>query len=142
MTCVVASMMAAAFQVAQPVWPEGMANVSNVQVRFSAELTAAKGAVLRVTGADAYRIEVNGKFVGYGPARGPKGWFRIDEWKLEGEGRSGETPPPLKLEIVAQGNNCCNYYFAENKPFLQAGSFATERSWRRRRRRAAVLSPS
>ena len=107
----VSVLLAVAFQVAQPVWPEGMANESNVQVRFSAELKEARGAVLRVTGADAYRIELDGKFVGYGPARGPKGWFRIDEWPLKGSG---------KVEIVAQGNNCCNYYFAENRPFLQA----------------------
>ena len=104
-------MLAVVFQAAQPVWPEGMANETNVQVSFSAELKGVKDAVLRVTGADAYRIEVDGKFVGYGPARGPKGFFRIDEWKL---------PKGQNLDIVAEGNNCCTFYFAENKPFLQA----------------------
>lgn len=76
--------LAAPFEKAVPVWAEGKATEMNSCVRFRTtfETDADEGAVLRVTGANVYRIRLNGTFVGYGPARAPKGFFRTDEWPL------------------------------------------------------------
>jgi hypothetical protein len=60
------------FSAAKPVWPEGREKEWNCQVGFTAEFTgaAAKGAVLRYTGATMCRVFLNGKFFGYAtPAR-------------------------------------------------------------------------
>ncbi|MBQ7234001.1 MAG: hypothetical protein IJS36_01185, partial [Kiritimatiellae bacterium] len=59
------------FSAAKPVWPEGREKEWNCQAGFTAEFTgaAAKGAVLRYTGATMCRVFLNGKFFGYGPAR-------------------------------------------------------------------------
>ena len=56
--------------------------VSDAWGVFGAAFGPATGTTLRVTGSSAYRIRLNGGYVGYGPARGPKGYFRVDEWKL------------------------------------------------------------
>ena len=67
---------APSFAKAAPVWAKGRAEEMNVTLAFSAafELRDANdvaNAILRVTGASCYRITVNGKYAGYGPARGP-----------------------------------------------------------------------
>ena len=72
------------FDAAKPVWPEGRAERMNDFVEFRATFEAKAGEtpVLRITGSSVYRIRLNGKFAGYGPARAAKGFFRVDEWPL------------------------------------------------------------
>ena len=103
----------AAFLAARPVWPEGRAETVNDFVRFRAAFGPATGAVLRVTGSSAYRIRLNGGYVGYGPARGPKGFFRVDEWPLAAAATNA-------LEIDVAGYNCKSYCFQDQPSFLQA----------------------
>ena len=110
--------LAAPFEKAVPVWAEGKATEMNSRVRFRAtfEADTGEGAVLRVTGANAYRIRLNGTFVGYGPARAPKGFFRTDEWPLAAAIRRGRN----ELEIEAAGYNCNSFCFQDQPAFLQA----------------------
>ena len=106
------------FVSAEPVWAEGRATEMNSRVRFTAAFEAASGAdaVLRVTGANVYRIRLNGKYVGYGPARAPKGFFRVDEWPLAAAVRPGRN----ELEIEAAAYNCNNFDLLDQPGFLQA----------------------
>ena len=103
------------FAEAKPVWIAGEERATNsfcaIRSRFNGDLGAA---VLRVTAAYDYRVRLNGRFVGFGPARGPEGVFRIDEWKLDAKAEGNV------LEVEAAGY-CCNCYYFINQPsFVQA----------------------
>lgn len=49
---------------------------------FKAETFNLDGAKISVAAADFYRLTVNGKFVGFGPARTAAGYARVDEYDL------------------------------------------------------------
>ena len=93
------------FAEAKPVWIAGEERATNsfcaIRSRFNGDSGAA---VLRVTAAYDYRVRLNGRFVGFGPVRGPAGVFRIDEWKLDA--KAGDNV----LEVEAAGY-CCNCYY-------------------------------
>ena len=69
------------FSKASPVWFPGREREMNLFTGCRAEIYCqdAGPAVLRVTCASLYRAYVNGRFVAHGPARGPHGFFRVDE---------------------------------------------------------------
>lgn len=108
----------ASFQSAQPVWLAGRAEEMNVFAGFRAVITPQEKApaMLRVTAATMYRCFVNGEFVGHGPARGPHGWFRIDEWDLTPWLRPGKNV----VSIEAAGYNANAYYVLDQPSFVQA----------------------
>lgn len=105
------------FQAAKPVWPAGRAHEMNAFIAFRAAFDTRTGEkpVLRVTGSSVYRIKLNGDFLGYGPARAAKGFFRVDEWPLD-----GLKPGRQELSIEVSAYNCNTYYVAEWPGFLQA----------------------
>ncbi|MBW7938935.1 MAG: hypothetical protein H3C63_09075, partial [Candidatus Omnitrophica bacterium] len=72
------------FEQAQPVWIEGREEELNLFAGFRASLAAGEGdqVVVRCTASTAYRLFLNGDYVGAGPARGPHGFFRVDEWDV------------------------------------------------------------
>jgi alpha-L-rhamnosidase len=109
---------AAAFVCAKPVWLEGREKEKNVFVGFRAVVDgkAAEGAVVRLTGSTICRLFVNGEFLGYGPARGPHGFYRVDEWPLKGRCKPG----PNVIAIEVAGYNANSYYFIDQPSFLQA----------------------
>ena len=104
------------FDAAVPVWPKGFERTMNANFRFVSEFPAEESgrAVIRVTGANFFRLRLNGRYVGYGPARGPKGWFRVDEWPCELAAGTN------RLEIEATAYNCSTYYTTMHPGFLQA----------------------
>lgn len=109
------------FVKAVPVWAAGREKEMNVTLVFSAEFDVAdaetaKSVVLRSTGATIMQIQVDGRHAGYGPARGPHGWFRVDEWKL------GALLKPGKNRVVVKvaGYNANSYYHLDQPSFLQA----------------------
>ena len=106
------------FERAEPVWARGHAEELNSSVRFKAAFAAEADAkpFLRITGTSAYRIRLNGRYVGYGPARSPKGFFRVDEWPLAAVIREGRND----LEIDAAGYNCNSFYYQDQPAFVQA----------------------
>ena len=73
---------AAGFDVeTKSVWPEGLADEMNTLVAFRAQIAApadATEAWLDLVAWYSYRVTLNGQFVAFGPARGPKGLFRPD----------------------------------------------------------------
>ena len=80
------------FDRARPVWPGGRAREMNRFVAFRARCPGPRPR-LRVTASSNYRAYLNGKFIGWGPARAAHGYFRVDEWPLV---ESGE----LAIEVA------------------------------------------
>lgn len=110
---------APSFKVAKPVWAEGREKEMNLHLGFSGAFELQNvGAtnLLRITGCSAYRIHVNGKFAGYGPARGPKGYDRVDEWNITPFVVRGTN----RVLIDIAGYNCPNYYLVDQPSYLQA----------------------
>ena len=118
----------AAFQSAQPVWPEGRTERPNDFVGFRSDFTVAAGEKprLRIAASTLYRVYVNGRFVGCGPVRAGHGVCRLDEWNLDAVARMGRNaiavevsafnraalsftvqPAFLRAEVTAGGRTLC-----------------------------------
>lgn len=67
------------FQNAIPVWAE---QALNTHLIFRAEAVLSAPGTLRLTAADFYKLYINGKMAGFGPARTAKGYARVDEYPL------------------------------------------------------------
>lgn len=106
------------FQVAKPIWPSGRETEMNLFAGFRAVFDAphAKPVVLRVAAATLYRLFVNGEFRGYGPARGPHGYFRVDEWDITPH----LSPGTSIVAIEVAGYNINSFYVLNQTSFLQA----------------------
>lgn len=105
------------FASAKPIWPETLESTMNAFVDFHSKFDYKSGkAVLRITGSTVYRVRVNGAFAGYGPARAPTGFFRVDEIDITPQVKQGAN------EILVQVNayNCNTFYYPCNAPFLLA----------------------
>ena len=88
----------------RPVWPAGRSDELNAHYAFVATFACAAedGApLLKVTAHDAYRVWLNGRFVGFGPVRTARGCARLDEWRLQGR-RVGRNV----IAIEASAYNC------------------------------------
>ncbi len=113
-----AIMRAQEFRSARPVWVQGREYEKNLFVGFGAQFAVEKKAhlVLRITGSTLYRIYVNGEYCGYGPARGPHGYYRVDEWDISGFMRRGMN----SVAIEVAGYNVNSYYILDQPSFIQA----------------------
>ncbi len=100
---------------AQPIWLAGVSEEMNVTAGIRAVFEAGRGMHrLRMAGSSVYRIRLNGKFVGYGPARCGHGYYRIDEWELPVvEGKN-------VLAIEAVGYNANSFATLDQPSFIQA----------------------
>lgn len=106
----------ATFIKAKPIWQKNRRKVRNLQMGFRCDFDADDGKqyTLRVSGSTLYRIFLNGKFVGYGPARAGHGYLRIDTISLPvSEGLN-------KLAIEVAGYNCSSFYTLDIPSFLCA----------------------
>jgi alpha-L-rhamnosidase len=90
----------------------------NVQAVFTAHfiMESDQTAMLRITGASLYRIKINGEFAGYGPARAPHGYARVDEIDISAFLKCGKN----RIEIEAAGYNCASFYLRKQLSFLCA----------------------
>lgn len=118
MSAILAVQPSAGFRSAQPVWPEGREREKNVFVGFRTVIDAPiQGrTTLRLTGSSLYRVTVNGEFLGHGPARGPHGYYRVDELDLTAALRPGRNV----VAIEVAGYNANSYYLLDVPSFLQA----------------------
>ena len=109
------SSSSAFFAQARPIWLKGLATEMNIQAGFRAVFKAGPGKhVLRIAGATIYRIRLNGRFVGHGPARCGHGYYRVDEWSLpvlEGDNL---------VAIEVAGYNANGFAYLDQPSFLQA----------------------
>lgn len=107
----------ASFVSAKPVWITGRQTEKNLFVGFRAvfDCPSQDRPILRIAASSLYRVYVNGQFVGHGPARGPHGWFRVDEWPLDSLVR--ERDNVVAVEVA--GYNANSYYLLDEPAFLQ-----------------------
>ena len=112
-----ADTMVTSFDSARPVWPTGRETEKNLFVGFRAvfECPQPQGCVLRITASSLYRVYLNGRFIGHGPARGPHGFYRIDQWPLD-----SQTGHENVLAIEVAGYNVNSFYLLDQPSFLQA----------------------
>ena len=106
------------FQAARPVWPAGQELEKNLLVGFRAvfEAPLEGKTILRLTGSSLYRVYVNGVFCGHGPARGPHGFYRVDELDLT----ASLLPGPNLVALEIAGYNVNSFYLLDQPAFLQA----------------------
>ncbi len=106
------------FDVAESVWPAGLEKEMNTLVAFKGgfDLKADEKPVLKLVAWYSYRVTLNGAFVAFGPARGPKGFFRPDELDLSGRAKVGRN----ELMVEVAGYNVPNFYLMEQAPFFKA----------------------
>jgi len=109
---------ATGFIAAKPVWPDGRETEKNLTVVFRAEFDAPAGerVTLRLATSTLYRASINGTFLGHGPARGPHGFYRVDEWDLADHLHPGKNA----VSIEVAGYNANSYYLLDQPSFLQA----------------------
>ena len=100
-----------------PIWPEGRETEKNLFVGFRAVFNCSeqKGPLLRIAASSLYRAYLNGQFIGHGPARGPHGFYRVDEWPLGSYLRGRNV-----LAIEVAGYNVNSFYLLDEPAFLQA----------------------
>ena len=106
------------FKSAHPVWIEGREYEKNLSVGFSASFMAEKAEhlTLRVTGSTLYRVYINGEYCGYGPARGPHGYYRVDELDISRFVKDGINVAAIEVA----GYNVNSYYVLDQPSFIQA----------------------
>ncbi len=100
-----------------PVWAEGLETEMNVTMVFRAEFDAPEEDTwLLLAASTIYRARLNDEFLASGPARGPHGYYRIDEIELTDLLKAGKNV----LTIEVAGYNCNSYYLLDQPSFLQA----------------------
>ena len=106
------------FEKARPVWAEGRECEKNLTLSFRAVVQAGKGrkADIRVAASTAYRLKVNGVFVGHGPCVAAHGFYRVDVYDLAPYLQPGRNV--VSLEVA--GYNEPSYYLLDQPSFLQA----------------------
>ncbi len=113
------------FRKARPVWEAGkdteMNGTMGFRTVFRCERLPASASLLVAT-SGLYRCFVNGDLVGHGPARGPHGHYRMDEWELTRKLIPGDNV--IAVEVV--GYNVNSYYLLNQPSFLQAEVVADE----------------
>ncbi|NQV32523.1 MAG: hypothetical protein HQ515_07505, partial [Phycisphaeraceae bacterium] len=107
----------ASFDSARPIWPTGRETEKNLFVGFRVvfDCPDQQDPLLRIAASSLYRVYLNGQFVGHGPARGPHGHYRVDEWSLGAVLREKNV-----LAIEVAGYNVNSYYLLDEPAFLQA----------------------
>ena len=97
------SLFAVQFDAAEPIWTMAERGEINSSVAFTTHFDWDGKAPLklRLAGCSVFKVFVNGEFAAYGPARGPHGWFRMDEWDLSRVARKGGN----RLSIVGVAYN-------------------------------------
>ncbi|MBZ0256373.1 hypothetical protein K8I31_09935, partial [bacterium] len=111
------------FNSAKPIWPQGRETEKNLCVGFRADvnlsaksLMRGQASFVRLTASTLYRLFVNGQFIGCGPARGPHGYYRVDEWDVSDALQPGEN----WIAVEVAGYNANSYYLLDQPSFLQA----------------------
>ena len=94
-----------------------------VGFRATFETSSVARSFLRIAASTLYRVYVNGGFLCHGPARGPHGFYRVDEWGLA----NVLSPGRNLIAIEVAGYNSNGYYVLDQPSFLQAEVVADDR---------------
>lgn len=108
------------FQKAVPIWIpfKNEQEKLNCHLIFRARAADLRGVHLSLAAADFYRLSVNGRFVGFGPARCAKGYARVDNYDLT-EYASDRGENTIIVEVAG-------YHCSSLSAVKQASFFAAE----------------
>ena len=106
----------ARFIKALPVWERGMQRELNHALKFTADVGKYTNALLRISGHTGYQVFINGEFVHYGPARAGRGYYRVDEIRIE----KYLTRDENTLVIIATGYFCDSFEWLKEPSFICA----------------------
>ena len=112
------------FKSAKPIFLKNLEKEKNITAFFAANFDCnGEKAMLRITGATYYRITVNGEFAGYGPARAPRGFTRVEEIDISKHVSWGLN----QIVIEVASYNCDTFAFINVPGFLQAEVIADDK---------------
>ena len=99
------------------IWAKGIREEKNITVAYTcrADLLG-EGAILQIAAVNVYRLFVDGKIHGYGPARAAHGYVRSDLYDLGCF--CGKADVAIVIEVFASNVN--SYYLVDEPPFLGA----------------------
>ena len=104
------------FKKAVPVWAEGRELEKNLTLAFREVIDCQKEADIRIAASTAYRLKVNGEFVGHGPCVAAHDYYRIDCYDIAPYLHEGKNV--VSVEVV--GYNTESFYLLSQPSFLQA----------------------
>lgn len=97
------------------VWARGLLDEKNTHITFFYTLKPDENTRLELAASNLYRLFVNGKFVGYGPARAAHGYSRLDTYSLA---QWAGVESVLAVEVYSANVN--TYYTVCEQPFFAA----------------------
>lgn len=100
------------FYKAKPIWAKDKIKEVNTTLVFKSWMELGEYDLV-ITANNFYRIFINGKFIGYGPARAAHDYYRLDTYHLS------LTKPCNIIVIEVNGANCNSFYALNSEPFLQ-----------------------
>ena len=106
------------FQKAVPIWAKGMEHEMHTRLQFKAiyEKQEEESCILRLATSGIYHLQVNGKFVSYGPARTGKGHFCVEELDISQWSKVGKNI--IVVEVC--GYYATSFYVQKQPSFLIA----------------------
>ena len=102
------------FMIAKPIWAKGLTEEMNCTLGFYKKINSCGKVNFKIATGGFYRLLINGKFTYYGPARGPHGFFRVDEFTLDLP--SGEVD--IAFEVI--NHHASSYGIINNSAFFTA----------------------
>jgi alpha-L-rhamnosidase len=111
------------FRKAQPVWLTGRETEMNLTIGFRTLLPDDPSVTLHIAASTRYRAWLNGRFLGWGPTRGPHGFYRVDEWDLSN--KLNKDVNLLAIEVA--GYNVNSFELLDQPAFIQAEALSGDR---------------
>lgn len=99
----------------QAVWAKNLLNEKNVTITFQYTLVPDSDTTLYLAASNLYRLFLNGKMIGYGPATAAHGYSRQDQYSLA-EQAGMETV----LSVEVHSSNINTFYVVDQLPFFAA----------------------
>lgn len=97
------------------IWAKDLLKEKNILVTFQYKLIPSEDTVLSLAASNLYRLFINGKLVGYGPARAAHGYSRLDEYSL-----ASWVDQQVVLSVEVYSANVNTFYVVDEFPFFAA----------------------
>lgn len=95
------------------VWAKGLLEEKNIHIIYKYTFTPEANTHIDIAASNLYRIFINGKFVGYGPARAAHGYSRLDTYDLS---TWAGTSAVIAIEVYSANVN--TFYTVDELPFF------------------------
>lgn len=92
------------------IWGQKLQDEKNITLGFTLTFPHVEKFYLRLAAASVFQLFVDGKLVGFGPRRAPKGYTRPSEYSLTGQ----------KVVVKVHSHNINSYAYMKTAPFFSA----------------------